>query len=76
MPERTVIACLIFISFFLPVKMKLHILIMRAINHRNKVTREVGNEPEFQLLLIKADAYPAVMLPLHQVSGFGAQTHG
>lgn len=49
---------------------------MRVINHRNEVPREVKNYPQFQLFLIKVDDYPTVMLPLHQVTGFGTEIHG
>lgn len=76
MPERGMRACLILLFPLFSIKIKLQVLIMRVINHRNEVPREVKNYPQFQLFLIKVDDYPTVMLPLHQVTGFGTEIHG
>ena len=58
------------------IKIKLQVLIMRVINHRNKVPREVDNYPQFPLFLIEVDDCVTVTLPSHQVTEFGTQTHG
>lgn len=48
-PERGMLAGLILLFPLFSIKIKLQVLIMRVINHRNEVPREVENYPQFQL---------------------------
>lgn len=48
LPEGRMPACFILFFHFLSVKMKFQVLIMRVINHGNKVPREVENFPMLQ----------------------------